>query len=264
MRYEEKTYKLRGLIYQVRNKLKAGWSEEVYHQALLSLLTENGIPALSKPRQMFRHRGKDVHLFEADLIVWDEIILELKMLPFQTGFSGENYAQIIQYLKFYDKTLGLLVNFAKAKVDIKRVVLDKKESSVCEDYTLIKSYLSDIDRTYLRQIRYCLLNIHEQYGLGYPESVYRKILAIDLTHHQIPCATDLNIPVEWAAGKFISQETPHILVAEQYLVHIRSMLDYPTSYDFTRTRTYLETLGLRFGFVVNFGKTELQIHGVKT
>lgn len=31
LRHEKPTYELRGLIFEVRKKLKTGWSEEVYH-----------------------------------------------------------------------------------------------------------------------------------------------------------------------------------------------------------------------------------------
>ena len=40
------------------------------------------------------------------------------------------------------------------------------------------------------------------------------------------------------------------------------MLNQPTGYDFARTKTYLSSLGLKFGLIVNFGKRQLQIYGV--
>lgn len=58
-----------------------GWSEEVYHQALVKHLEANNIPAQSKPRYKLFHRNIEVHTFEADLIVWEAVILELKALP---------------------------------------------------------------------------------------------------------------------------------------------------------------------------------------
>ena len=73
LRYGEETGILRGLIFKVRNELKGGWSEEIYHQALAHVLEENGIPFVSKPRHPFLHRGVEVHLFEPDFIVWDKI-----------------------------------------------------------------------------------------------------------------------------------------------------------------------------------------------
>jgi len=66
LRHEEKTGALRGLIYKVRNELRGGWPEEVYHQAFVYALQDNRIPFASKPRCPFLHRGVEVHLFEPD------------------------------------------------------------------------------------------------------------------------------------------------------------------------------------------------------
>jgi len=69
LRHEKLTYELRGLIFQVRKKLKTGWSQEVYHQGLVQLLRDKGIPVRSKPRKPIIHRGIEVQVFECDLIV---------------------------------------------------------------------------------------------------------------------------------------------------------------------------------------------------
>ena len=101
LRHKEKTRLLRGLIYQVRNELKGGWSEEVYHQALYTVFQENEVPVVSKPRRPFLYHGVEIHVFEPDLIVWDMIILELKALPYQKNFVGGQYAQLIHYLNIF-------------------------------------------------------------------------------------------------------------------------------------------------------------------
>ena len=54
-----------------------------------------------------------------------------------------------------------------------------------------------------------------------------------------------------------------LLIGDRYLMHIRALLHYPTGYDFTQTQTYLEALGLNIGLVVNFGRKQLQIYGIK-
>ena len=90
LRHAEKTFLLRKLLFQVQNELKLGWPEEAYHQALVLVLAQNNIPVISRPRQELRHREAVVHTFEADLIVWDLIILELKALAFETTFRNED------------------------------------------------------------------------------------------------------------------------------------------------------------------------------
>lgn len=261
-RYGELTYRLRGLIFQARNELQTGWSEEIYHQALAELLQSNGIEYLSKPRKALVHRQVQVHVFEPDLIVSDAIILELKALPYQTQFLGEQYAQIIHYLKFFGKDLGLLVNFAPTNVQIKRVLWDDPVLDILEDYTHIKPHLSQKDREHLRQIRHHILAIAKQYGLGFPETVYRQLVALEISHNQLPCETEIEIPAHRNNSMLGHHKTPLLLAASTYPIHIRSLLDFPTQYDFAGMKTYLNSLKLRFGLVINFGKKQLQIYAV--
>jgi GxxExxY protein len=119
--YEEESYMVRGLIYEIRKQLDLGWPEEAYHQALLHLLKSNGIPVVSKPRKSIVHRGVEVHTFEADLLVWDKIVLELKVLP-RGGFAAAHIAQIIHYLKCWKMDLGFLVNYGEKLANIQRIV----------------------------------------------------------------------------------------------------------------------------------------------
>lgn len=133
LRYRELTYRLRGLIFETRKKLKTGWSEEIYHQGLVQLLQEQDIPVEFKPRKAIIHRGVEVHLFECDLIVWDLIILELKVLPFTT-FAPAHYAQLIHYLKCWGKDLGLLVNFGSTRAQIERVVWDEPVLEIYQNH----------------------------------------------------------------------------------------------------------------------------------
>jgi len=264
LRHEEKTSVLRGLIYKVRNELKGGWSEEVYHQALVYALRDCGIPCASKPRRPFSHRGVEVHLFEPDLIIWDTIIAEFKVLPYQKEFAGKHFSQLIHYLKFWQMDLGLLVNFAPPKVKIKRVIWDEPELEVDEDYDRIKFHMSKQDKVSLRQIRHYILTLARQYGLGYPETMYRKLMAVETAHDHVSCISNVGITPTWNGRKLPRHATQHLCIADNYLVHIRSLLEYPTAYDFTTTKTYLAACGLNFGLVVNFGSHQLQIYGVKS
>lgn len=70
LRHEALTGALRELIFQARNGLSSGWSEETYHQVLVLLLQEKGIPTVSKPHRILWHRGIEVHQFEPDIVVW--------------------------------------------------------------------------------------------------------------------------------------------------------------------------------------------------
>ncbi len=261
LRYQKLTYELQGIIFEVHRKLKVGWPEEVYHQGLIHLLQDKGISVCSKPQKAILHRGKTVRVFECDVIVQDLVILELKAL-FSTNFATGHQAQLIHYLKCWNKDLGLLVNFGLTRVKIKRLVWDEPELRMEETYDEIRSQMTDADREYLRQVRQCILAIGQKYGLGYPETMYRTIIAIEIMHDGLSCQADVEIPAIWDDRIFSHYGTDHLLVENKYLVNICSLLDYPSRYEFARTKTYINSLGLKFGLIVNFGKKQLQIYGV--
>lgn len=261
LRHKERTYELRGLIWEVHNELKVGWSEEVYHQALAELARERRIPVQSKAQRTVIHRGVEVKVFECDLIFWDLIIAELKVLPF-SAFAPGHYAQLIHYLKCWNKALGLLVDFGPTRVRIERIVWDEPDLEIHEDYDLIRDHMDAVDRSRLRRVRQCILTVGKQYGLGYPGTMYRKLAAIEVAHSGLKCQTEVVIPARWSGRILAQHASDHLFIEDKYLLNIRSLLERPSRYEFARTKTFLNSLGLKLGLIVNFGKQELQIFGV--
>lgn len=259
--YEQEMEQLIGLMFKVRNELGGGWSEEIYHQALAYLAQKQGIPIESKPRDVLLHRDVEVHTFEPDLIAWDKIILELKVLLDFRGreFPKINQAQLFHYLKFRKMQLGALVNFAHSKVGICRLLFNPPEWTLEEDYAPMMLYVNERDKEMLREVQKHIKAVARQYGLGYPETVYRAILTIELNHHAIPCKADIDIVATLNEHRLGMQSTSHILVADKLLLQIRTSADGIPAHDFTRTRSYLKALGLQFGWLVNFGRSNLQI-----
>lgn len=262
--YPRESYKLRGMIYSVRNKLKLGWSEETYHQALLQLAHHNRIPIVSKQRVSMTHRGITLHTFEPDLIAWDKIILELKALPYSEDFVHEHYAQLIHYLKFFQKRLGFLVNFASSEINIKRVIWEEPPLRISRNLSNIPQATLLSLQPLIDTIFETILALAHQYGLGYPETIYRKLLAIEIRHQSLSCVEEQTILAKWETTELAVTTTPHILVAGQMLIYVRALIEHPTNYDFARTTTYLSALGLSTGLIINFGRRQLQVIGVST
>jgi GxxExxY protein len=261
LRHEQLTYELRGLIFDMQNKLKVGWPEEIYHQGLVESLRDRGIPVESKPRRNVTHRGVEVHVFECDLIAWDRIVLELKVLPVGT-FAAGHYAQLINYLKCWSKDLGLLVNFGSMPAQIERVVWDEPKLVIHEDYDAIKPAMAETDWLCVQRVRQNVLAVAAQYGLGYPETVYRRITAIEMQHSGLDCQSAVDIPAKLDGKILARHSSEHLLVEGKYLLNVRALLERPARYDFAQTKTFLNGLGSKFGLIVNFGKRQLQIYGV--
>lgn len=59
------------------------------------------------------------HKFYADFVVFDKVILEIKA---KDGIADEDMAQSLNYLKCSGCKVGLILNFGRMKLDIKRMV----------------------------------------------------------------------------------------------------------------------------------------------
>jgi len=122
MTENEISYKIRGAIFNVYNKLGAGLLESVYESAMIIELKKLNIDIESQVPVDVHYDGNDLGLgFRIDLLVNNKVIVEIKsvetLLPI-------HYKQLQTYLKLTNKKLGILVNFNTDDIssDIKRVV----------------------------------------------------------------------------------------------------------------------------------------------
>lgn len=115
------TYKINGCAFKVSNTLGPGFVEKVYENALAHELRKAGLDV--KQQHPIKVHYEDIIAgdFVADLLVNDSIIIELKAIK---EFDEIHTAIVLNYLKATRLTVCLLMNFAKPKVDIKRVVRD--------------------------------------------------------------------------------------------------------------------------------------------
>lgn len=123
---EDLTYKIRGCIFNVYNKLGPGLFESVYESALCYELEKVG---LEFKRQLdLPVHYEDIILdvaFRIDILVEDTVIIEIKSVE---ELSKVHYEQIITYLKLTNISIGILVNFNtdSIKENIKRIVNNYK------------------------------------------------------------------------------------------------------------------------------------------
>lgn len=114
----ELTEKIIGSAYNVANTLGYGFLEKVYENSMVIELQEMGLKVESQVPLSVFYKEKIVGEYVADLIVEDRIVVELKS---SKDISESYYAQLLNYLKACNKKLGLLINFGKTKVEIRRI-----------------------------------------------------------------------------------------------------------------------------------------------
>ena len=120
MQEEDLTFRIRGCAYEVYRVLGYGFLEQVYQQALLQEFGLRLVNAVEQARLEVHYKGQSVGHYVADILVDDRIILELKTVD---ALTKVHEAQLLNYLKASGKKVGLLINFARPKCEIRRFVL---------------------------------------------------------------------------------------------------------------------------------------------
>ena len=111
--------KVLGAVFEVSNTLGAGFLEKVYQGALLTELRLRGIRATAEVSFAVTYKGHCVGEYFADILVEGVLVIELKCVE---RLANEHTAQCLNYLRASGRTVCLLVNFQKPKVEWKRIV----------------------------------------------------------------------------------------------------------------------------------------------
>ncbi len=114
------TEKMIGDSFTVSNSLGCGFLEKVYENALMLELRKSGLKDLKQHEIEVLYDGVAVGKYYADLFVEDSVIVEVKA---SRRLDDSHIAQCLNYLKATGLKIGLLINFGKRKIEIKRVVL---------------------------------------------------------------------------------------------------------------------------------------------
>lgn len=259
--YGDLTYELIGAFFKVHNALGVGYDKYAYHKALERCFQKMGIPYRSKERKAIVHRNFKVREYEADFFVFDKIILELKSV--QSDFLQTHYVQIISELKLWQLQLGLLVNFGLQKVKYERMPFSEKPGEFYENYDYIQNSLMDSDQALLAKLRDAILYVLEVHGLGYGESIYRKIMAIELDYRQITYKNRFPIQLKYEDEMISTFNMKPFLIENRLICDIKALVNEIDFYDIARIQSYLRATGLKIGIIVNFGKEKLEIRGVR-
>lgn len=111
------TERIIGCAFAVSNGLGTGFLERVYRNALVHELRKAGLKAEPEVPIDVRYDGVVVGQFQPDILVDNAVIVELKATKEHDDWFT---AQCLNYLKATGKSLCLLLNFGRPKVDVKR------------------------------------------------------------------------------------------------------------------------------------------------
>lgn len=117
--YENLTYKLRGIFFEVYNKIGPGLSEKIYQRAIIQELIDQKIFYEIEKIVNIKYKDLDIGKQRLDLVVDDKIIIEIKAVDNMHPLFEK---QTLAYLKASGYKLALLVNFGGDRIIIKRYI----------------------------------------------------------------------------------------------------------------------------------------------
>jgi GxxExxY protein len=108
-------------LYGSSSPVSYGFLKVVYKEALELDFSRSIVPFKREEEYRIDYKGTILkHSFFADLVVFDGIILEIKVA--EGALSNENVAQTINYLKVSGCKVALLVNFGRGSLEYKRLI----------------------------------------------------------------------------------------------------------------------------------------------
>ena len=108
-----------GGAFEVHNHLGYGYLHRVYQRALqVELARQNHRLDLEK-RINVRYKDVVVGDYDADAIVDDCVVIEIKIAP---EYDKRDEAQLLNLLKATGLKVGILINFGRYKVEYRRFV----------------------------------------------------------------------------------------------------------------------------------------------
>jgi GxxExxY protein len=105
-----------GLAMKVHRTLGCGFVETIYRNALALELKKALIPFAVHPTISVMYEETEVGIFQADLIVEDQLIVELKAVD---ALNSAHSAQLVNYLVATKIETGLLLNFGAKSLEFK-------------------------------------------------------------------------------------------------------------------------------------------------
>ena len=119
-KYSEVTEKIIRCAMNVHNALGLGFPEVIYQRSLKVELDKYKINYSRELQLPVYYENELVGTRIVDFVVEDKVLVELKVVP---ELIYIHQAQVLNYLKAFNKEVGLLINFGEQRLKFKRFVV---------------------------------------------------------------------------------------------------------------------------------------------
>jgi GxxExxY protein len=119
LEHESLTEQIIGCAIEVHKRLGPGFLESIYENAFVLELRKRKLQVEQQREVIVKYDGVEIGRHRLDLIVADTIVVELKAVK---NIEDIHFAIVKSYLKALGKEHGLLINFSRKVVEVKRVI----------------------------------------------------------------------------------------------------------------------------------------------
>jgi len=249
--YEDLTYIIKGCLFKVYNTMGNIWQEEIYETALESELQSQGLKAECQKEFDVFYFDKRVGSYRIDILVEDKIIIELKAVP---KISPLHKAQLISYLKGYNKLLGILANFGD--ISFEHQMFPNKltlKTSLRDEFDFDKAMTKGKEE--IRDLLNVANRILVTLGPGYFHQVYRRAFYHELKSARTTFKIIKKIDAQYRNKTIGSREVNFFILGDMLLsaVAVKKLDDLILS----KFSNYINHMNLKRGLIFNFNALHL-------
>ena len=119
---KDEVFEVVGCAMEVLNELGHGLLEKPYENALVIEFGLRGIPFRQQPRFDVLYKSVSVGEYVPDLITHGQLVVDTKVIE---RITDHELGQMMNYLKITKLQVGLILNFKRAKLEWRRIVLEE-------------------------------------------------------------------------------------------------------------------------------------------
>jgi GxxExxY protein len=102
----------------------------------------------------------------------------------------------------------------------------------------------------------CAMKVHSHFGVGFPETVYKRSLIIEFEKINLKYRSEIEKEIYYE-GIFIGKRRLDLIIEEKILVELKAINEVDKRY-FNQVINYLNVFDLEVGLLINFGSDSLQ------
>jgi len=99
------------------------------------------------------------------------------------------------------------------------------------------------------------IEVHKELGAGFLESVYEEAMVLESAKKQIPCKTQVKIPIQYKGNKLNKEFIADYIGYEKIVVEFKCITKL-TKIEEAQIINYLKATEMKVGILINFGSNE--------